>query len=248
MTGVAQARCEWVYRGVWRVLVEWLRVPRDPPTLPARAGEAHMQRRPDAGWLSYRKVVFWVVALIIDAVIVFFWVLIAVNASAWWVPVVLLPFFLFALIVPDVLAYVAMHVRYDTTWYVISPRSVRIRRGVWVLSEVTVTFENIQDVQVKQGPLQRHFGIADLVVQVAGGGAVGTHGQGIGSHMAVIEGVSDAHALRDLILSRVRASRSAGLGDEGEAAPARGRVSGWTGEHVAVLREIGEIVRSGGGA
>lgn len=244
--GPAQTRCEWVYKGVWRVLVDWLRVPHDPPTLPSRAGEAHMQRRPDAGWLSYRKIGFWVLALIIDAVLVFFWALIAI--ASWKVALALTPLAIVAIVLPDVLAYVAIHVRYDTTWYVISPRSVRIRRGVWVISEVTVTFENIQDVQISQGPIQRHFGIANLVVQVAGGGAVGAHGEGVGSHMAVIEGVEDARELRDLILSRVRASRSTGLGDEHDAAPGRTNARAWTPEHLAVLREIRDLAQARRGA
>jgi membrane protein YdbS with pleckstrin-like domain len=222
-------------------------VPRDPPKLPARPGEDHMRRRPDAGWLSYRKIVFWILALIIDAFIVFFWALIAVASLP--IALLLTPIAIPLIVLPDVIAYVAIHVRYDTTWYIISPRSVRIRRGVWVISEVTVTFENIQDVQIKQGPIQRHFGIADLVVQVAGGGAVGPHGEGMGSHMAVIEGVEDARELRDLILSRVRESKSAGLGDDhSEALPKRTPGHAWTPEHLAVLRELRDLAQARRGA
>jgi uncharacterized membrane protein YdbT with pleckstrin-like domain len=75
------------------------------------------------------------------------------------------------LIAPDVIAYVGLHLRYDTTWYVFTDRSLRIRRGIWVIHETTITFENVQNVAVAQGPVQRYFGIADVIVQTAGGGA-----------------------------------------------------------------------------
>ena len=64
----------------------------------------------------------------------------------------------------------AMHLRYDTTWYVLTNRSLRIRRGIWMIHETTITYENVQNVSVNQGPLQRIFGIADVLVQTAGGG------------------------------------------------------------------------------
>jgi uncharacterized membrane protein YdbT with pleckstrin-like domain len=44
-------------------------------------------------------------------------------------------------------AYIAIHLRYDTTWYVHGDRSLRIRRGIWVIHETTLTFENIQNVK-----------------------------------------------------------------------------------------------------
>lgn len=67
------------------------------------------------------------------------------------------------IILPDVVAYVAIHLRFDTTWYVMTERSLRIRRGIWVLHETTITFENVQNVVVNQGPVQRFFGIANVV-------------------------------------------------------------------------------------
>jgi hypothetical protein len=55
----------------------------------------------------------------------------------------------------------------------------------------------------------------------------------------VIE-VYRCHALRDLILARLRASRSAGLGEE----QAMHHGAGWTPAHVAVLREIRDALGS----
>ena len=46
----------------------------------------------------------------------------------------------------------------------------RIRRGIWIIHETTITFENVQNVVVQQGPLQRWYGIANVLIETAGGG------------------------------------------------------------------------------
>lgn len=236
---VTQKASEWVYRGVWGVLTRLFMVQRGAPTLPTRPGEALDARRPSEQWLAYRKFWFWLVLGITDLCFIAIWVVIlTVNK---WAALALSPVFLAVIVLPDIVAFVAIHLRYDTTWYVFSPRSVRIRRGVWVIHETTITFENIQDVSVQQGPVQRHFGFANLVIKTAGGGGASA----LGSHVGVIEGVHDAEALRDLIMNRVRASRSAGLGDEGERAhdgAARGGPM-FSQAHLEVLREVASAAR-----
>lgn len=234
---------EWVYRGVWGVLSGFFHVPRNPPELPLRAGETLDQRRPSEAWLRYRKFWFWIVLGITDILFVFIWIIIfTVNK---WVAMALSPLFIAVIVLPDIFAFVAIHLRYDTTWYVFSPRSLRIRRGIWVIHETTITYENIQDVSVQQGPVQRHFGFANLLVKTAGGGG-GASGPSMGAHVGLIEGIHDANDLRDRIMDRVRASRSAGLGDDA-AAPDRsaGRPGAAFGpEHLGVLREIAEAAKS----
>lgn len=232
MSGGGERAARWVYRGVWGVLVRWLRVPDEPPSAPPGGGDVVRSLRPAPGFLRYLKVSFWVLALILDAVILGVWVLIlAANPIAG---VITAPVFWGLAIIPDIVGYVAVHVRYDTTWYVVTERGVRVRRGVWVIAENTITFENVQNVSVKQGPLQRYLGIADVVIQTAGGGGSSVEGGG-GSHQGVLEGVDDAEALRTLIMQRAEASRSAGLGDDREEPD---RAGGFSPEHVAVLRDI----------
>lgn len=238
---MTQRASEWVYRGVWGVLTGLFRVPREAPTLPTRAGESLDARRPSAEWLAYRKFWFWLVLLITDIGFIAIWLVVFyVNK---WVALALSPVFVAVIVLPDIVAFVALHLRYDTTWYVFSPRSVRIRRGIWLIHETTITYENIQDVTVRQGPIQRHFGFANLLIQTAGGGG-GAQGPSMGAHVGLIEGVHDAAALRDQIMSRVRASKSAGLGDEAWDEGAGPAVAGgFTAAHVAVLREIAEAAR-----
>ena len=89
-----------------------------------------------------------------------------------------------------------------------------IRRGIWVIQETTITFENVQNVKLTQGPLQRHFGIANVMVDTAGGSSDRKQRGGATSHQGIIEGVTqeDAARLRDLILGKLRRSATAGLG------------------------------------
>lgn len=243
--GLSQRTSRWIYSGVWGVLVSWFRVPAEPPSLP-RAGADTRTFRPSEGFLKYLKFQFWIILLIIDGAILFGWAIIytvSPRAGLWLaVPALVIA------VVPDIIAYIAIHLRYDTTWYVMSDRSVRIRRGVWTIREITATYDNVQNVSINQGPLQRLFKVADLQVETAGGGgggAPGHGGAGAGAHSARIEGIQDAAELRDLIMARVRASRTAGLGDESPEHPGADapHATGWSPAMLDALTEIRDLVR-----
>jgi hypothetical protein len=123
--------------------------------------------------------------------------------------------------------FAILRLDYRMRWYTITDRSLRIREGVVTVDEKTVTFANIQNLQVRQGPLQRILGISDVEVTTAGGG--GSEGKKKGEnpfakdmHTAYFRGVENAEAIRDIILARLQAYRGAGLGDpddEHEQAP-----------------------------
>lgn len=237
---------EWLYHGIWQVLVKWFVVPRQPPDLPARPGETIQRLHPSPGFLRYLKLQFWVGLILLDVWFLIGWI--GGFVIDRWLGIALTPVFLAVTFLPDVLAYVAIHLRYDSAWYVLSDRSLRIRRGIWTIHETTITFENVQDVTVHQGPLQRYFGIANVVVETAGGGGGGQEA-GVPSHTGLIEGVEDAARIRDLIMTRVRRSRAAGLGDEARETERTSHPATpvWTSEHVAVLREIREGLRTAPG-
>lgn len=236
---------EWVYRGLWKVLSDWFCVPQEPPTLPTRGGrggEATRSFHPAPGFLKLLKFQFWFFLFLIDIAILVGWIAITI-ASPLAGTILAIPAFLIA-VVPDIFAYVAIHLRYDTTWYVLSGRSMRVRRGIWNIVEQTITFENVQDVRVTRGPFQQLFGIANVIVATAGTASTDQHGVSTGNS-AILEGVNNPEELRDMIMVRVRASRSAGLGDEeerrGHALTTPGRAMGFGGfspAHVALLREI----------
>jgi membrane protein YdbS with pleckstrin-like domain len=113
------------------------------------------------------------------------------------------------------LSYLMVHLNYQLRWYIVTDRSLRIREGLLNISEKTMSFANIQNISVRQGPLQRVFGIADVEVRTAGGGAshAGHEAGGTDMHLGYFRGVDNAEEIRDAILARVRDLRDSGLGD-----------------------------------
>jgi uncharacterized membrane protein YdbT with pleckstrin-like domain len=123
-------------------------------------------------------------------------------------------------------SYFLVRLDFEMRWYIVTDRSLRIRHGVVSVRELTMTFANIQQMTIRQGPLQRWLGLADLQVQTAGGGSpsggesAGSHGHGQGEsmHIGYFRGVDNAQAIRDLIFERLRHHRDSGLGDPDDAA------------------------------
>lgn len=243
----ARRAAAWVYEGVWAVLTRWLRVPRNPPELPLARGEEPLMLRLSDGWFRLRKLTFWVLCLLVDLVLIVAWAALLAQHETRTFAIVTAPLWIVLIVLPDVVAYVVIHLQYDTTWYLLTSRSMRLRRGAWHVMEVTITFENVQNVRLSQGPIQRLLGFADLIVETAGGG--GGHGgkqSTAGTHLGVLEGIADAEAVKEMVLARVRASRSAGLGDEHvrehaahDHARSPSRV-GWSAGAIAALRDAAQ--------
>jgi membrane protein YdbS with pleckstrin-like domain len=246
VTHQVDAAAAWIYRGVWASVVGFFKVPAEPSTLPA-AGEPVRSLRPSPGYLRYLKCLFWVALIPGDILPVVGWIAVSIAVPVLGV-VLALPF-LALMFLPDIFAYVGIHLRYDTTWYVLTDRSLRIRRGIMTIHETTISFENVQNVEVRQGPLQRYFGIADVLVTTAGGGVV-SHGKGaqtssLGAHVGLLQGLDDAETVRNQILASVERTRSAGLGDEHplHASPVAMSGPALSPRHLGVLREIRDSVR-----
>lgn len=115
--------------------------------------------------------------------------------------------------------YAIIRLDYRLRWYVVTDRAARLREGVLTLTEMTFTLVNVQDIRIRQGPLQRLLGLADVELRTAGGSDGAPPGAGHGSapsrnlHLARFRGVDNAEAIRDLVLERMKRARDAGLGD-----------------------------------
>lgn len=121
-----------------------------------------------------------------------------------------------------VLGYAVVLLDYEMRWYIVSDRAIRIREGILNVKEKTITFANIQNVTVKQGPLERMLGISNVEVRTAGGGTGGgKKGEQSGHeepmHVGMFRGVDNADQIRDLVLSAVRRQKDSGLGDPDDA-------------------------------
>lgn len=121
------------------------------------------------------------------------------------------------------LSFLMVRLDYRYRWYMVTDTTLRIREGLLTVREQTMTFANIQNLSIRQGPLQRLFGIADLRVRTAGGGESSKGGEEIAEaanmHLGYFRGVDNAAEIRDLIGHRMRGQRDAGLGDPDEPAP-----------------------------
>jgi membrane protein YdbS with pleckstrin-like domain len=229
----------------WRgLLLRLMRVPPEPATPP---GEGTRVFRAGRNYFRYKLVTWLVAQLAAVAGLVFaFWF--AANVRTPGVPekvlfvietlgaigfVVQLPFSLL-LVVLD----------FEMRWYIVTDRSLRIREGITSVREKTMTFANIQNIVVRQGPLQRLLGIADVEVRNAGGGSGDEHQhkQGVGDpvHVGYFRGVDDADAIRNILLDGVRRQRDAGLGDPDDVAsvaPRSGHDAGLDGAAALLLAE-----------
>lgn len=141
-----------------------------------------------------------------------------VERSPWWLFPAIGIFevggiLLYLLQIP--VTYALVRLEFESHWYIVTDRSLRIRSGLVSMKESTMSFANLQQVTVSQDPVQRLLRIADVRVQSAGGGGSSdSHGHTRDSmHTGIFHGVDNAPEIRDLILERLRLFRAAGLGD-----------------------------------
>lgn len=101
-----------------------------------------------------------------------------------------------ALLVLLYLAALAPPRRYRAWGYGVDSEELQVRRGVWIRVHTVVPLDNVQHIDVSQGPLERAFGICSLVLHTAGT----LHSQ------IVLPGLARATAegIRDEIRGRIR--------------------------------------------
>lgn len=161
------------------------------------------------------------------------------RAPGWmqvvWTLLVVLGWIVFVL--AAFVTFVGRRLNYRLRWYIVTDRSLRIRSGVFLVNELTMTYGNIQEIRVTAGPLQYLLGLADVEVQAAGGGGGGERQRRSG-HTGRFEGLSNANDIRDLIAERVRQYRDSGLGER-PAVPAASESA-----EIAAARAMLEEVRA----
>jgi uncharacterized membrane protein YdbT with pleckstrin-like domain len=127
------------------------------------------------------------------------------------------------------ITFALLRLDYEMRWYIVTDRAARLREGIVTLREMTFTLANVQDIRIRQGPLQRALGLSDVELRTAGGrDAPAEHGgQGDAAsrnlHLARFRGVDQAQAIRDLVVDRMKKARDAGLGDPDDAPRAEAR-------------------------
>jgi membrane protein YdbS with pleckstrin-like domain len=179
---------------------------RESPAAPEPAKKKRVRVR-IAGWAGFQRML----------------VELSLYLPTWSFPVLwglkVLGFVVYLVQVP--MTYAVRRLDYEMRWYMVTDRSLRIRHGVWKISESTMSFANIQQVIVSQNPIQRLLGLSDVRVQSAGGGSGHHEHHQHGDHdmhLGLFHSVTNAPEIRDLILERLRRFRESGLGDPEEKA------------------------------
>lgn len=208
-----------MYDFVKRILLRLMRVPHDP-NAPVGSADSVRVFRASPRLFHWNLVQWGFLQLLVGFAVAAFLIAISVVSAKfpeWLRPTARLFVGLGVILflVQLLITFWKQKLDYEMRWYIVTDRSLRIRSGVWSVQEITMTFANIQKVQLSQGPLQKILDIATVVVSSAGGGASSEPGHHSASdrHAARFEGVGNAHEIRDFVLERLRRYRDAGLGD-----------------------------------
>jgi len=123
----------------------------------------------ERGWLACERVSWWIFNACALGVTwgAAFIVKLSVN-EPWWVSVLIDAGWA---LLASVLLWAAMWFlprSYRAMSWAVHPDRVSLRKGVWWRRAITVPRVRVQHTDVKQGPLQRRFGIATLVIHTAG--------------------------------------------------------------------------------
>lgn len=208
-------------------LAAWLRVPTDPPHLPEGQRRGTVFRAAPQ-FLTYQLVVGLLpiaVLFIVSAGLLIAGALTVVPGWAVALIAGVVPLLLGAW---ALLVVFGLRIEYELRFYALGDRTLRIREGVIEVRELTITLTNIQNVRVDQGPIEQALGIANVIVETAGGGGPTerpTRG-GASGHRGILAGISNATEVRDLLRQAMASSAHlTGLGHPEEhpdvlAAPA----------------------------
>lgn len=201
-----------MYKTIRDAFLHLLALPQGPPE-PPPGGAVVRTFNASPKYLSYRLLGVWIGSALLFLVAA----ALAVGAffAGWGLAIAAVALALLGVVVL-VTGYVTNRIEFDLRYYILTDRSLRIREGVFFLRESTLTFANVQNLRIRKGPIQQLFGIADVLVDTAGGagGMKNAEGQAMErGHRGTIQGIEDPAEVRDLVLNLLRKYRDAGLGD-----------------------------------
>jgi putative membrane protein len=104
----------------------------------------------------------WVSGLVFPGLVL----LVSQGFSLWTVTL-----FLLGLLVVAALAALWGFLSWRATTYTVTGNSFRLRQGVFQKNERTIPLEHVQSVDTVQGIIQRAFGVVEVRIETAGGGA-----------------------------------------------------------------------------
>lgn len=206
-----------IYKALKHPLLQLLDAPNHPPAPPlgATMDRVHVFRASQR--FLYQRLLSYGFGFVV-AVLVQVLTLTMSGSSSRPEELIIVSITLFLTVVGGILQYFLVRLEYDLRYYIVTDRSLRIRQGIMLIEESTFTFANIQNISIHQNPVERLFGIKNLLIETAGGSPTTNSGRGgSGAHHGVLAGIDNAEAVRDRILALLKAYRDAGLGDRDDA-------------------------------
>ncbi len=200
-----------IVNALWPLVVPLLKLNHAEPLLPE--GTALVRHlRPSGKWLTYQYLtaMFGMFTQFVGAVAGAI-VLIA-QGKAWSVGLAMVLLGIEFAVLGFTL--VAIRVDYELRHYLVGDRSLRVSTGAWVRREVTLSYANVQNIEVRQGPLERWLGYKSVTVSTAGGASLSAQAEQLNE--VTLAGLEDADAVRELILGMLKQQRDSGLGETTE--------------------------------
>lgn len=87
---------------------------------------------------------------------------------------------------------------YRSLEYSIDTDAVRLQKGVFWKRRTTVPYAKITNIDITQGPVERHFGLSKLHIQTAGSSAANNN-----TAELLMLGIAEPEALKDEIIGRI---------------------------------------------
>jgi membrane protein YdbS with pleckstrin-like domain len=189
------------------IFLPLLKLKFDPPLLPE--GSALVRAlKPSESWFTYRALtaLFGLLGQVIGTGVLA--VAAVAKLGGLGVAIAVLLVLVEALVVG--FALVATRVDFELRHFLVGDRSLRVTEGALTHREATLSYANVQNLEVTQGPFERLFGFQNLTVTTAGADQVpGTEN----SHSVTLVGLSNAEEIRALILGMLHQRKDSGLGE-----------------------------------
>jgi membrane protein YdbS with pleckstrin-like domain len=101
--------------------------------------------------------------------------------------------------------------------YVLEDDKMVVTKGVWWRNRSFVPYNRITNINIYQGPVSRHFGLAKLAIQTAGFSGSSSSGGKIAE--AVIVGITNFEEIKDVIMDFVKGMTPEAVGALAELKP-----------------------------
>ncbi len=208
-----------------------------PPHLPEGSSLVR-ELKPSDAWLSFRYVatLFGLLNQVIGVGVLAFALVAKFEAVGVGLSVALA---VLELIIVG-LALVVTRVDWELRHYLVGDRSLRVSSGAVTRREVTVSYANVQNLEVTQGPLERLFGFKTLTLSTAGADAGAGKGENL--HVVALAGLENADEVRELMLGMMKHHKDSGLGESSHAEDEQ-RSAGWSTARLTEVRDAAKALQ-----